>query len=229
MGAPSMNRRRIAAIARGYALALAVACVVLCPPPVRAQNANVTVNDQPTAEQRLGQVRELRDAGRLDQAAELIQELIEGSRFKLVGMGAGNYIDAERWCRQALLDDSGLRKAYTSRYSALAAHALEQAVASEQQVDALLDVYHRYTVTRSGLDAGVRLAGLMLESGEAVSAQTLVQELEAHPHRAQMRALLVRLRGAAAAYAHEPGRVQYAVKQLNEMGQAKQGQWFVER
>lgn len=183
-----------------------------------AQNRNVTVDDQPTAEQRLGEVKTLRQAGRLDQAVELMQELIEGSRFKLVALGEGSYTDAERWCRQQLLIDGALRSAYRSRYTAQAERALAQALESESSMDALQEVARRYTVTRPGLDAGLRVVGMLLESGQASSASSLLDALDRHPDRDQVVARLLLLRGAAAAYTYELDVYEDAAEQLRAAG-----------
>ena len=194
--------------------------------PAAGQNKNVTVDDQPTAEQRLGRVKELHQAGRNDQAVELMQELIENSRFKLVGLGDGSYSDAERWCRKTLLTNVTLRDAYRTRYAATATHALDQALASEQPIERLLEVYRLYTVTPSGFDAGLNLIGLLLESGEATSAASLIEELRRHPDRKAHEQQLIMLRGAAAAYTNDADLLTFCVEQLKEQGDTDRAVWL---
>lgn len=207
-------------------LALAVtAALLLLPCRARAQNANVTVDDQPTAEQRLEEVNQLSMAGRHDAAAELLQELIEDARFKLVGIGEGVYSDAENWCRERLLRDPRLSEAYRARYTATATRALEQAVAGGDRSQQLTEVYQRYTVTLPGLEAGLRLAGVLLEQGEAVAASLLIQELARHPDQESQRGRLVELRAAAAAYTHNTERFDEAVEELGELGLAERVAW----
>lgn len=206
-----------------------VFCLLLSTTPALAQNPNVTIDDQPTAEQRLEEVRALRQAGRLDEALELMQELIEGSRFKLVGLGDGKYADIERWCWDRLLRDRELQEAYRQRFTASATRALEQArlLESAPSADpgvALADVYRRFSVTRPGMEAGLRAAGWLLESGDADSARTLIDELQRHPDHKQSLAQWSALNGAAGAYVRDRDRVVDAAEQLRELGKAQRAE-----
>lgn len=194
--------------------------------PVLAQNQNVTVDDQPTTEQQLDEIKALQKAGRYDQAVELMQELIEGARFKLVGVEEGHYADAEQWCRALLLKDKVLRDTYRVRYTAAAARALEQAQAADDPIEALGAVYRQYTVTPSGLAAGLRLSGLLLESGAADSAVSLVDEMMRHPDREASWGLLLKLRGAAAAYTYQTPLVEDSATQLTELGKGEAAAWL---
>lgn len=201
-------------------------CVVLSARPAAGQNPNVTVNEQPTAEQRVGEINALRQAGRFDAAAELVQEMIDQAQQKLVGVGDGRYTDAERWCREELLRDPALREAYRQRYSATAAHALEQAAEAGDPARALGDVYYHYTVTEPGYEAGLQLAGHLLERGEVVAASSLLNELSRHPDRATQLARWLVLRGAAAVYTQDAGLAEDARQQLIELGKADQAAWL---
>ncbi|MEO0474689.1 MAG: PQQ-binding-like beta-propeller repeat protein, partial [Planctomycetota bacterium] len=191
--------------------------------PAFAQNPNVTVNDQPTAEQKLEEVLELRRADRQAEAAELLQELIDDSAFKLVALGEGTYSDAGRWASDVLIRDARLRQAYTERYSATATRAYEQALASDQPLMALSEVYRRYGATEAGLRAGMAAAGLLLESGQPEAAQPLIAGLLKHPDRAIEMKLLQLLRGAAAAYLQDPTSLDDAIEELSELD-AKQAE-----
>lgn len=192
--------------------------------PAWGQNPNVTVDDQPTAEQRLEEVLDLRRAKRYAQAAELVQELIESAQFKLVSLGEGHYADAGSWASDILLRDSALRQAYTERYSAAAARAYEQANASDDRLADLLGVYRRYSATPSGLEAALTAAGLLLESGQAQSAATLIDQLQRHPDRAQAKARVLMLRGAAAAYRQDSEVLEEVTEDLAEIDAQKAGQ-----
>lgn len=205
---PSMTRWR---------LPLLVVLAAFCSAPAWAQNPNVTVDDQPTAEQKLEQVLELRRAKRYAEAAELVQELIESSRFKLVALGEGRYTDAGRWAGDVLLRDGELRQAYTERYNAAADRAYEQASGSGERLQAWLQVYRLYRATPAGLEAGLGAAGLLLESGHAQSAATLIAELVRHPDRQAFRLNLVMLRGSAAAYLQDTELLAEAVEDLGEI------------
>ena len=185
--------------------------------PAAAQNPNVTVDDQPTAEQKLEEVLELRRADRNAEAAELIQELIDASAYKLVSLGEGTYSDAGQWASDVLLRDGRLRQAYTERYSAAATRAYQQALAAPEQLAELSEVYRRYGATESGLRAGLAAVGLLLESGQAESAKPLIEQLLRHPDRALIMKTLQSLRGAAAAYLQDPSTLDDAVEQLDEI------------
>ncbi len=198
----------------------------LLAPSAAAQNPNVTVNEQPTAEQRLGEINELRAANRHDAAAELVQELVEQSRFKLVGTGQGRYTDAERWCKEELLRDGVLREAYRQRYTASATHALDQARLDEDPAEALAGVYQSYAATAPAFEAGLELAGRLLESGDASAATELIEELMRHPDRDTELGRLVTLRGAAAVYTHDHDKAAEVRDQLIELGLDGRAAWL---
>ncbi|MBX2852725.1 MAG: PQQ-binding-like beta-propeller repeat protein [Phycisphaeraceae bacterium] len=188
--------------------------------PAMGQNPNVTVDDQPTAEQRLEEVLELRRAKRYAEAAELVQEMIDASAFKLVALGEGSYSDAGRWANGVLLWDGRLRQAYNERYSAAAERAYEQAMASGQQLTALSRVYRRYAATDAGLRAGLAASGLLLESGQAESAQPLIAQLLRHPGSGAAMKTLQMVRGAAAAYLQDESSLGDAIDRLEEIDAA---------
>lgn len=191
--------------------------------PAMAQNPNVTVDDQPTAEQRLEEVLELRKAKRYAQAAELVQEMIVSSQFKLVALGEGHYADAGRWASDVLMRDGDLRKAYTDRYNAAAARAYEQAQASDTPLADLLGVHRQFGATPAGLQAALTAAGLLLESGQAHSAATLLEGLVRHPDREQVMGKLLMLRGCAAAYRQDQELLEEVAEALAEID-AEQGE-----
>jgi len=196
--------------------------VLLFAVPALGQNPNVTVDDQPTAEQRLEEVIALRRAARYDEAAELVQELIEASLFKLVAVGEGGYADVERWSRELLLRDGELREAYRERYTATSTRALAQAQASDERLADLLGVVRLYLVTRPGLEAGLSAAGLLLESGDASSAATLIESLSRHPDIDDASARLIALRGAAAAYTNDKQVLEDVADEMAELGLTEQ-------
>lgn len=185
--------------------------------PAWGQNPNVTVDDQPTAEQRIEEVLELRKAKRYAQAAELVQELIDSAQFKLVSLGDGIYADAGRWASDVLMRDGAMRQAYTERYSATAERAYQVADASDDRLAELLKVYRLYGATRSGLGSGLSAAGLLLELGQAQSAATLIAELAGHPDRDAMKPVLLMLRGSAAAYLQDQPTLEEVAEELAEL------------
>lgn len=189
--------------------------------PAWGQNPNVTVDDQPTAEQKLEEVLELRKANRHAEAAELIQELIVSSRFKLVALGDGVFSDAGQWASDVLMRDGALRQAYRERYGAASDRLLEQARASEQPLTSLLEVYRLHAATPSGLEAALDAAGLLLESGEAQSAETLVAGLVRHPDRQAVLKRLQMLRGSAAAFTQNKVVLEEVVEALSELDESE--------
>ena len=185
--------------------------------PAMGQNPNVTVDDQPTAEQKLEEVLELRKANRHAEAAELVQEMIFESRFKLVSLGDGTYADAGRWASDILMRDGALRQAYNERYNAAATRALDQARQAENPLATLLEVYHLYPATPAGLEAALEAAGRMLEAGDAQSAATLLATVVRHPDRAAVLPRLHMLRGAAGAFIQDDAVVQEAAEDLADL------------
>ncbi|MEM9019161.1 MAG: PQQ-binding-like beta-propeller repeat protein [Planctomycetota bacterium] len=196
---------------------LAAALVLLPLASASAQFSAITIDDQPTAEQKLLEINNLRSADRYDDAVELVQELVDGSRFKLVGTGDGAYIDAERWVRRELERDPVLQAAYRKRFTAEAERVAGQAIASGQ-VGELRDAYRRYAVTQPGFEVGLFLTGLLLESGDAPSASALSLELLDHPDALRRQSEVLSLHGAAAALMGDNELVEDVARRLNQAG-----------
>jgi outer membrane protein assembly factor BamB len=163
-----------------------------------AQTDSVTIDDQPTTEQRLARVNDLRQSARYADAADLLQELIDGARFKLVTAGDGVYIDAELWVRRELSRDPELLEAYRERHTASGERALAEAL-STGSLPALREAYRRYGMTRPGLDAGLQLAGRLLERGDLSAADKLLAMLGRHPDEPDTQGRVTYLRGVCAA------------------------------
>lgn len=194
-----------------------LALTLLLPLPAAGQLGSITIDDQPTAEQKLAEINDLRQAGRYDDAVELVQELVDGARFKLVGSGDRQYIDAERWVRRELSRDGELARAYRERYTAEAEREVGKAMASRESV-ALREAYRRFGLTAPGLEAGAMLAGLSLEAGDPTSAYAITQELLEHPDWDTQRARILQLHGSAAALMGDGELVDDVAQRLDLMG-----------
>lgn len=195
-----------------------------------AQTDSVTIDDQPTTEQRLARVNDLRRAARYPDAADLLQELIDDARFKLVTAGDGVYIDAELWVGRELSRDPALLDAYRVRFTASAERALSEAL-SAGSLPALREAYRRFGMTRPGLDAGLRLAGRLLERGDLSAADKLLATLARHPDEADTKGRVVYLRGVCAALRADEENYNTAMSRLSLTQPAKADQLasFAER
>ena len=180
----------------------------------------ITIDDQPTAEQKLTEINDLRRAERYDDAVELVQELVDGSRFKLVSVGDGKYIDAERWVRRELVRDPALQVAYRKRFTAEAERVVGEAVRARDMM-LLRDAYRRYAVTRPGLEAGMVLTGLLLESGDTAAAWSLSLELLDHPDAYEVQPRLLSLHGSAGALMGDGALVDEVSKKLRGSDQTE--------
>lgn len=181
-----------------YAVAAGLAVAVLSATPAFSQSDSVTIDDQPTTEQNLGRINDLRRAGRHGDAADLLQELIDEARFKLITRDPGLYIDAELWARQELSRDPALLAAYRGRYTASAERALGLAI-EDGSMSTLREAYRRFGMTRPGLDMGLTLAGRLLERGDLPAASAMVGGLARHPDQRELRSQILYLRGVCAA------------------------------
>ena len=204
----------------GWLMRSGIACAlaVLMGLPVLGQSDAVTIDDQPTTEQKLVQVNTLRRDGRFDDAADLVQELIDDARFKLVAVEPGRYIDAERWVFGELSRDAQLLSAYQRRFNTSAQRLLT--LASESgDLQALREVFRRYAMTSAGLHAGLDLAGRFLERGQIAAARTLVDQLGGHPGKHEQRVRLLHLRGICAAYQDNQELARDCELRLRESGE----------
>ena len=179
-----------------------------------AQTDSVTIDDQPTTEQRLARVNDLRRAGRYPDAADLLQELVDEARFKLVTVDEGLYVDAELWAQGELLRDPTLLNAYRARYRVAADRALATA-RQDGSLAALREAYRRYGMTPAGLEAGLQLTGRLIERGDFDVAEKLLVGLGLHPDAAEAGGRLSYLVGVCAALRGDAEGVESSLDDLS--------------
>ncbi|MEZ6190332.1 MAG: PQQ-binding-like beta-propeller repeat protein [Phycisphaerales bacterium] len=144
----------------------------------------VYIEDSPAAQDLAEEALELRDQGRLADAAQKLQRVIEEYPHKLMLVSESSYTDALLWVRGKLLDDAELLRAYRSLYGPAAEREVNQAMPTADRaldVEALREVLARYTLTHAGLDAGLALGAYHLERAEGGDALGVLDELSNHP------------------------------------------------
>jgi outer membrane protein assembly factor BamB len=183
-----------------------------------ASTGQIYIEDSPAAEQLVEEARHLRLQGRRTEAALKYQQVIEQYAGKLLAVEQGRYIDAARWVGQTLRADAELLEAYRQSHDAIAARALAEAL--DQRVDrsALAQVFERFALCRSGLEAGLALAGAYLESARPGDAAVVLDALEQHPDLPSNLGRWHLLQAAAGLYGSQPQRSAKHRRALTELG-----------
>jgi len=167
----------------------------------------VYVEDSPLVQDAIAKAAHLRSQDRLTEAAGAYQDVIEDHGRKLYAVGPLSYIDAAVFARRSVREDADLLEAYRNLHEPTAERLLAEATAPTPDESQLASVYDRFALTRSGLDAGLTLAGLLLEQGRTVWAGVLLEELASHPALDEMRARWLTLRAWTAALQGEEAGV----------------------
>jgi len=144
----------------------------------------VYIEDSPAAQDLADAALELRDLGRLTDAAQKLQQLIEVYPHKLMPVGGQTYTDAVRWARGEILRDDRLLSAYRQSFGPAAERLVEQAMPTGDapiNVEGLEGVVSRYNLTPAGLEAGLALGAHYLERAEGRDASGVLDELTGHP------------------------------------------------
>lgn len=141
----------------------------------------VYIEDSPAAVEIVDEAMSLRDQGRLADAAQRLQRVIEQYPHKLMLVSQGQYQDAMIWVRRLLVSDAALLEAYRSKYAATAERELGLALQPRVNAAALEAVVATYELTPAGLDAALLLAGWYLEQAEAGSSASVLDEVADHP------------------------------------------------
>ncbi|MCE9589793.1 MAG: PQQ-binding-like beta-propeller repeat protein [Planctomycetes bacterium] len=172
------------------------------------------VEDSQEAQDQIAQAQDMRRAGRLGDAAERYQRIIETYPHKLVERTPGVYGDITAVLSARLMEDAELLAEYQRRFEPTAAGRLAQA----GDRAALESVFTLYFATPSGLEAGLRLSGISLEEGRPNDASALLGRLGSHPALAARAARWNQLRAAAAVFTGDKAGAEAAVAELRRLG-----------
>lgn len=160
--------------------------------------AQAYLDESLTAQEMIEQAASLRDQDRIADAITLLTDVVARHPEKLLPTGDGAYTDTRVRVRQLIAEDPALLEAYRQRHAASAQRALELAFADGPDAAALQAVLRDFSLTRSGLDAGLALAGLYLERGDGAGARSVLEQIADHPDLSQREADYHRLAAVAA-------------------------------
>ncbi len=183
-------------------------------PPV-----SVYLEDSPAAQDLVEQAQRLRAQGRVAEAVAVYQQVLDHYPRKLMAKEDTLHTDAARWVRHAIAADEQLLDAYRRLQAAAAQRALHEAMESQRPDEALGRVTERYSLCRAGLDSGLWLAAIYLESANALEAGAVLDELADHP---DLQANLGRwhlLQAATGLYAGQPDRYETHTQALSRLGE----------
>ena len=160
--------------------------------------SQVYIEDSPVAQDLADEALALRGEGRLNDAADRLQRVLDEHPQRLMRTGEGLYADASAWAAGVLAGDAELAGAYRNLYGAAAERAMREAVTPWPEAGELERVRQRYALTPSGLDAGLTLAAMALERAEPAAAEGALDAASTHPDLESRRGRYEMLRGVAA-------------------------------
>ena len=217
MGRTSCRSRRALAVALLCAFAVGVPQAE-GPAAPRLGATPVYVEDSPAAEELVAEAQRLHGQGRAVQAAAKYQQVIDEYAGRLMPLEGQRYADAARWVRRALMADPKLLSAYRKGHESIAARLLAQDVEPGTDLQTLTGVFERFRLCRSGLEAGLLLAGAYLERGNGADAGLVLDELADHPDLAAEAGRWHLLQAGAGVFADQPNRVEQHTKALTDLG-----------
>lgn len=190
-----------------------------------ATNAAVYLEDSPAAIRLAEEAEQLKAEGRVGEAAQKLQQIIEQYPDKLMPTDATGFTDARLWARQQLGRDKSLREAYGGRFDALARRGFDDA--KQQGLEAgepgVRGVLERYALTPAGLDAALWLAGREVERGRGASAAATLAEVADHPDRGRRSAEYFALRAWAAGLSGQAAAAETYLRDVSALSPADPG------
>jgi len=160
---------------------LAVLLGAVAAPWSAGQVANpVFLDDSPTAEEALSQLRGLLSTGNLDEAARTVQRLLEteGDRLLADRQDPALFRSVRDAVHATLLDNPALLRRYRQREGPLARAMLEEGSDPFASAEA---VERTRLLTRAGLEAALRVAQVRFERAQFDAALRTLAQLRRHP------------------------------------------------
>lgn len=158
------------------------------------QSAPVYIADATMAEEAMATVGDLMARGGADEAVRLVQRVLEEQGHRLTASDRpGVFVGVRERLHAIVLGNPALLEAYRVRQNPRAAVLLESGRWAE--------VADRWWLTRSGFEAGLRRAQMLIEAGAFRAGARTVEELLAHPDARVRSADAAALAAEAAAYA----------------------------
>lgn len=166
----------------GFLIGLALVLSFFVTAPARARQVGpVYPDDSVAAREGLARAQELASGGNVAEAARVIQSILisEGDRVIEAPGDANLFFSVRRRAHEVLLANPAILEKYRSAESATA-----QAMLESGQVDL---VEHTRLLTPAGFEAALRLTQEHLESARFEAARMTLEQLDAHPDRADRR------------------------------------------
>lgn len=203
----------------------------------------IYLEDSPDANDLLANASELVQASRFGEAAAVYQTLLQNYGRKLVnaqGVKATDrtflHVDIRVYVCRELSNNAPLLEAYQRLYEGEAAAQLAAAMEGKQpnedgapneatvstpagiraNIGAIERVYRKYWLCASGLEAGLRLAGLSLARGSIADSMAVLDALAAHPLLSKELTRYHQLQAAAGIFGGDALRLKKARQALSD-------------
>lgn len=179
-GHPSRWGAVLALVLGGWAMPLAGQ-------PGRGDDAAlpVYVNDSREAAELAGEMRALLQENRDDDAAKVLDRILERHADRLMESDSGMYQGVAGWAMQVTAEDPGLISAYRRVHEPYAERLLSLALERDLPEAELVALTRRYAPTTSALTARLWLAGLALQRGDGEVALAQITLARLHPAAAE--------------------------------------------
>jgi len=201
-----------------WIFAVVVAWALVAQGQIDPAGLPVYVEHSPVVQDLLVQAQRLEGEQRLVEAVGVYQQIIEQYPHKLVTHNDAVYVDASEQVHRLITENAQLLAAYRQVHEPQAQHLLDGADRLGPDRAAVRQVWARYRLCKAGLEAGLRLAAIYLESAEIDSAANLLDELSTHQDIAAQLSRWHQLQGAAGLFGDDMARYRSHVQALREAG-----------
>lgn len=200
---------------------LALTCAAHAAEPPQNNKPAIYVEDSPAAIDLLQQAAGLRQEGRLTDAVARYQSATEQYGQKLTAQDEQSFSDVRLKVDQTLRGDAELLEAYVQVHEPTARRMLENAGAGlHADRAALQQIQSRYALTPAALEAGLRLAAVLIERAHLAQASAVLDDLRAHPSWKSQARHWHTLRATAAMLQQEDATFSREITALGELGDA---------
>lgn len=183
-----------------------------------ALQAQIYVQDSPAAAEMLAAAEDRLSKEEPDEAARLVQQVLDEHGTKLLDLGERRYTESRRAAEALLKKQAELHAMYVQLHEPLAAQML---AAAGNDRTRLGEVVRRYGMTEAGLTASLHLAGLSLESGEGNEAAITLSAVADHPLLDEHRATWTELSAVAALLQGEQKQYETLQQQVRDEARRK--------
>ena len=187
--------------------------------PLRPGAQPLYIEDSPITQELAARADDLLTQQRYTDAARTYQQIIDEHADKIIALDDTVYVGAARWVRMKLRADEHLLSLYRRTHEPTAQRLLARAVADDAPATVVRQIMSRFELCQAGLEAGLRLAAMLLTEGSPGEAAAVLDALANHPDLDRFHARYHYMHAAAALFAGRDDAYQAHRKRVEAAGQ----------